>query len=309
MKKQAKILTIINAAVILLLLIISAIMFFMVGSSSKNIFGQQVKLVVGETLDDEIGEACLVFVKPKDASELAVGGYFIYTSNEMEFIAKADSVENNIISYTDTAGETATISAASEEYGGKITSKSNFWGEIFASIAGEENISLSFIFIGGIFIISMLSLVIIYVVNTRSQVRGSLDEENNTEELLKAEVTIDEESLILETGAEISAPLPPAALLSDEVTQNSDVVISIDEEELLFPQPVINVTEFKDFDKVDFEEIMSEIADYEKLFDKPQRQTAEPIYQLTEENVPSIDSLLARIDEQFEVTEFDNTKH
>lgn len=186
MKKYlSKPLVITNIIVIVILLVASTAMIITTNTKNGNLFNYEAKLVVsknGEKIDNKIGDKCLVITKLENINNFKNGDYILYEIEENLSISKIDSVNSNSITYIDKNGKKQTLDIDLKKQHPKITLSSNFLGTIIYSIAGKENVSLTYILIVGIFIISMLSLAIIYTSHMKKILLSKKKEKQSNKE-------------------------------------------------------------------------------------------------------------------------------
>lgn len=320
MKIRGKtIFTIVNSVVIFVLLIITAMLLFVANSQNKELFGKQIRLVESKGQDGEANGKCLVFVLPQDFNKLSVGDYFLYSAGGVPSIAKAEAIENNTVTYSISEGDmTGQLSLSdtvqSDKYIGKITYKSNFFGEFFFAIASKETISLTFILIFGVFVLSMLSLVISYLIYTKKKYSVAIDEAQAP----KQEETEQADPEILPADYEEDKVLAELAEVSKQFTQDF-LKIEQTQSELVFDKalaPQKNPTDIEEelANSNRVEEIVSEAArlkqqqSYQKAFEEVIKKPPAAPYYLSDEDVPSIESIMASIDKQFSEDNDDDVK-
>ncbi len=302
-KTVSNLLTGVNIVIVLLLLIASSIMIFMANTQQKGVLSYQAKLISGEKLDNKIGENCLIFVKPNDGLKLDKGSYLLHTIDGISKIIIVDEVDGNIISFNDKNGETTTLDTTTHEYGGRVTFSSNLLGGLLVNFTTKENVSLSFILIGGIFIISMLLLIILYAIHMRKMaLEGDLglgytedmkvfDEDEEDADYVFGQYDLpDTEDIEIHLETKTDAPnIPMETTLSPTVCE-----VEIDKESI--------ASEFVDEYIHDFaraEDILAQKHNFESIFSKAVKEVATPPYYLRDDDVPSIDSLMNSIDTQF----------
>lgn len=286
MKKTiSKILVIVNILVVAFLLVVSSVVLSMANTDQNELFGYQAKIVTGEKANAAIGEKCFVLLDPNPTQKNAEDHQLLYTLDHISYIITAIDKDGNLIFYTDWAGERQALDITTAEYGGVVVFSSNFLGNLLFGIAKNGNISLKFILIGGLFIISLLILFIIYAVHLqkrRSQ-RGSSTEYKEKMRLFDDDQPIEyepDENFLFQAEGLIEAPIEVP------VEQPVEIIFISDEE------PQLEKTE-------------QTLAQIEKcreffLFQKETEEPIEPPSDLLDEDVPSIDSLMGLIDSQFE---------
>ncbi|MFZ2539504.1 MAG: hypothetical protein WAX04_11470 [Oscillospiraceae bacterium] len=297
----------VNIVIVLLLLIASLVMIFMANTQQKGIFNYQIKIICDKKTDDKIGKNCLVFVKPNDTSKLNKGSYLLYTVDGISQIIMADAVNDNIISYTDKNGEALSLDTTSKEFGGRITFSNSFLGSLLSIFSNKENLSLTFILIGGVFIISMLSLIILYAIHMRKKA-SSHDEELECHEEMKLFDEDDDED---EADSDyVFGKDDFTTSKSIAIYDENPIDITDKPKALTFPYNVLEIEVAEEIcftvlddeyihDYAKTEDLLAQKRNFEKVFLTDAKEVATPPYYLLDDDVPSIDSLMSSIDTQF----------